>query len=166
MAEITLSEVRTLLGLAGDASDGLLRSRLEAAAEGLALHTRLTADLHLNTDASVDQVVTGIQSARDQVITHMRQEIATMAQEMKDLRQHTARKSAEVWLEGLAKERVVSAPLIEDLIEMHMQSPEKAERFAQGLMTVPDLSVFRNVDPKPSPKDDSPVARKIRSNMA
>ncbi|BCK77764.1 ABC-type multidrug transport system, ATPase component [Acetobacter aceti NRIC 0242] len=109
MAEMTLIEVRTLLGLAEDAPDELLRSRLEAASEGLTLHTRLTADLHLNADASVDQVVTGIQSARDQVVTHMRQEIATMAQEMKDLRQHTARKSAEVWLKGLSKERVVSA---------------------------------------------------------
>ncbi|BCK77763.1 hypothetical protein AA0242T_2708 [Acetobacter aceti NRIC 0242] len=57
-------------------------------------------------------------------------------------------------------------PLIDDLIEMHMQNPEKAERFAQGLMPVPDMSVFKNMDPKKSPEDDSPVARKIRSNMA
>lgn len=166
MAEMTLIEVRALLGLAEDAPDELLRSRLEAASEGLTLHTRLTADLHLNADASADQVVTGIQSARDQVVTHMRQEIATMAQEMKDLRQHTARKSAEVWLEGLSKERVVSAPLIDDLIEMHMQSPEKAERFAQGLMPVPDSSIVTGRAAKPSPENDSPVARKIRDNMA
>ena len=166
MDEMTLIEVRALLGLAEDAPDELLRSKLAAASEGLTLHTRLTADLHLNADASADQVVTGIQSARDQVVTHMQQEIATMAQEMKDLRQHTARKSAEVWLEGLSKERVVSAPLIDDLIEMHMQSPEKAERFARGLMPVPDLSVFKNMDPKKSAEDDSPVAREIRGNMA
>lgn len=131
-----LADVARRLGLPAGATEAEVNAALDRGVAAISLHTQMATTLGLPGTATGEAIVTGLQVKAEAVTKHT-QELEALKAEVTTLRAS----EGKIWLEDVAKRKVVSEPLIETLLSLHTSDPTAADAIVAGLMDVPDSSV-------------------------
>jgi phage I-like protein len=132
----------------------------------MALMERLAEVLGLGADATEDQVVSAVnsakapkvataaaQAAQPEELTALQAEVTSLANDLKSERETRAREKAEAFVDGeIAKGRVGVKPSRDRFIAMHMADPTAAAEIIGGLTLLPPTTVTGTSQP-PAAKD-------------
>ncbi|MFT8896761.1 MAG: phage protease [Acetobacter sp.] len=131
-----LADVARRLGLPAGATEAEVNAALDRGVAAISLHTQMATTLGLPGNASGEAIVTGLQAKAESVTKHT-QELEALRGKVKTLTES----EGKIWLEDVAKRKVVSESLSPTLLSLHTSDPKAADAIVEGLMDVPDSSV-------------------------
>lgn len=131
-----LADVARRLGLPAGATEAEVNAALDRGVSAIQLHTQMATTLGLPGTATGEAIVSGLQVRAENLTKHT-QEMEALKAEVKTLRES----EGKIWLEDVAKRKVVSDEVKGTLLSLHTSDPKSAEAIVNGLMDVPDPSV-------------------------
>ncbi|WP_086644607.1 phage protease [Acetobacter sp. DsW_063] len=131
------AEVARLLGLPADATENDVTQALTRARDGLSLHARAAELAGVPATSGAEAIVTGLRARQEGVSTHAQQQIEGLRTQIEQL----TKAGSAAWVEAKGRERVISDQLRDELVTLHAQNPDLAEKIVSGLVPVPDANV-------------------------
>ena len=162
-----IQKIKGLLGLSEQAEDQELEQALKQAGQIRQAFQRKRIGLGLHAQAAPEEVLTLLDRPETEVVTELRHTIVTMSEEVGALRKDILRADAMRAIEKFGAERPISAPMIETLVNLHMQNPESA---IQIMSALPKLNQrFQWPDARNSTEGNdvavAPMDAEIKRNM-
>ncbi|EHH67571.1 hypothetical protein GMO_21420 [Gluconobacter morbifer G707] len=153
------SDIARRLGLPENTPQPDLETALNRAGQALQLHTQAITIAGLSGSPSVEAIVTGLKAKTSSVETHAQQQITELKGQVQTLTANAARTAAEAAVKAASDNgAVITEDMRGELVTLHMQNPESAEKIISGL---PKLGkpVERHTQRKSSASDvDTQVA--------
>lgn len=159
-----MEQLRKALGLADDATEAAIleaisasRTELQSALAPIATQLGLQAGAdQAAVLAGVEQLATRTGTGDSEIITALQSELATVATELKSMKEAGARKAAEAFVDNAIKAgRVGVKPMRDRYVSMHMEKPAETEELISAM---PTLGAGNTVVPAAPPARDGEIS--------
>lgn len=143
-----LAQLRRTLGLSETATEDDINAAIARGKAAVTLHASVAKAVGLKDDASEDAVLAAVKEKSVSVSTHAQGEISTLQSQIADqnktiadLKGQMAKAASESWMDKLRTEKFVDEGTRSDLVTLHMQNPDMAEKIAKSLQDIPKAGV-------------------------
>ncbi|MGO3517501.1 MAG: hypothetical protein ACTINM_03205 [Acetobacter cibinongensis] len=169
---MTPDDIKSRLGLPEDATDQDIIKALDQAKSVLNAFQEKSESLHLHARATPQEVVRLMSQNESEIVTGLREQITTMGQQVGSLKNKIMRADAVRDMERFAPDAIITEPMKETLIKMHIEDKEGAIQLMSALPNAKHLTqntVFGVATSGASlqlPEQNSGMDAEIKRNMA
>lgn len=166
-----IADIKARLGLSEQASETELGQALDQARDIITAFRTRAEKISFHSQSSPQDMISFMVDAESKTVTELRGRITTMGQEVSSLKNEILEADALRDLEKFAAGAVITQPMKESLIKMHIENKEGAIHMMSALPKATYLTERMTMFDKSPPtrhasRGSSPVDDEIKRNMA